>query len=396
MTRMSALLPTPRAAKKLANLYRLVRIGVPRAELTHFTGSEEYGGTYQVVQIILAMLVCSPRAAHEIFQMIMNASPDESVTAILNQIRAERSKPDECALLAAGAATIVEQNAALADVAEYQQWCPILARYSFHTRKLHAADPPRPIKAAPPPRAHRLDTHHLSAPPAAPKPLIIPIYLVCDVSDSAGTDVGAVNRALGNLRKAIAADPLLDDVVRICVISFADSAEVILPIGRAGRPAPPLTRGGRGANYSAAFGLAAKTIRNNIAHLGRADYRIYRPYAFFFTAGAPTDRLWNSAFKRILTSGPQGDGGMGEYPVFIPVGLPGAREEVLRRLAYPPASGKWYASGRNGIEDIPDEILKTITNAILSEDSDIFEPNNILRVNARVSRMDSDPDDDWI
>jgi hypothetical protein len=58
MARLGPLLPTPRAAKRLVNLYRLVRIGIPDAQLAAFTGTDA-GGPYQAVQILLAVLVGS-------------------------------------------------------------------------------------------------------------------------------------------------------------------------------------------------------------------------------------------------------------------------------------------------------------------------------------------------
>ncbi len=49
ITRLGALLPTPRAAKRMVNLYRLVRISIPDAELGDFTASGP-GAPYRAVQ----------------------------------------------------------------------------------------------------------------------------------------------------------------------------------------------------------------------------------------------------------------------------------------------------------------------------------------------------------
>ena len=81
MTRHGSLLPTPRAAKRLVNLYRLVRIGIPDAGLAAFTGSEA-GGSYQVVQNLLAELVGSPVAAQRIFRELMAATADTDILTI--------------------------------------------------------------------------------------------------------------------------------------------------------------------------------------------------------------------------------------------------------------------------------------------------------------------------
>jgi hypothetical protein len=84
MTRLGPLLPTPRAAKKLVNLYRLVRIGIADSGLAAFTGSEA-GGQYQVVQILLAVLVGSPAAAQHIFRELMAATPESDILTVFGQ-----------------------------------------------------------------------------------------------------------------------------------------------------------------------------------------------------------------------------------------------------------------------------------------------------------------------
>lgn len=96
MTRMSAILPTPRAAKKLANLYRLVRIGIPETQLPEFAGSQS-GGPFQVVQTLLAMLVANPDAALYVFQQIMSAPADSNTLDILHAIQEDTESPAACA-----------------------------------------------------------------------------------------------------------------------------------------------------------------------------------------------------------------------------------------------------------------------------------------------------------
>ena len=375
ISRMSALLPTPRAAKKLVNLYRLVRIGVSETERAQFVGTG-YGGPYQVVQIILAMLVSSPDAAHEIFQQIMNASADEGIIDVLRVIQADGVRSGPSVRLAGQVAGLAEQNPTLTDVREYQRWCPMLARYSFHTRKLAAA--------APPARDRRPDAHSPSGAPAASKPSVMPFYLVCDMSVK--TDLHTVNQSLGHLRKAIAAEPLVDDIARICVISFADSAEIVLPIGSVGRPVPSLKEEGGEANYGAAFHLLAKTIRRDIAQFREANYRPYRPCVFFFTVGAPRDRYWAAAFKRSLTFNSQKQEGMEEYPIFIPVGLRGAPKEVIRRLAYPPAKSRWYHADENKIEDALGGIIQIIMKTFFSGGSDFLGPAALPPIDVHLSQ----------
>jgi hypothetical protein len=138
MTRLGPLLPTPRAAKKLVNLYRLVRIGIPDSGLAAFTGSKD-GGQYQVVQILLAILVGSPQAAQRIFHEILAAAPESDILAVfVKAATADSLENHLCHHISAELGNIFEDTPVITASSEYQRWCPILARYSFHTRTMTA------------------------------------------------------------------------------------------------------------------------------------------------------------------------------------------------------------------------------------------------------------------
>jgi hypothetical protein len=128
MVRLGPLLSTPRAAKKLVNLYRLVRIGIPEAGLQAFIGP----GGYQVVQILLAVLVGSPDAAPAIFAAIRAAPGDADIADVVRG--AGPAAGTRIAEFIDGIRQATPE--AVADIQAYQRWCPTLARYSFHTRSL--------------------------------------------------------------------------------------------------------------------------------------------------------------------------------------------------------------------------------------------------------------------
>lgn len=136
MTRLGPMLPTPRAAKKLANLYRLVRIGIADADLAAFTGTRS-GGPYQAVQILLAFLVGSPATAQRIFTVIMNESSESDILTILDKsVSEEAVEQPDCVRLRDHLAKVARDVPLLIAAKEYQFWCPILARHSFHTKTL--------------------------------------------------------------------------------------------------------------------------------------------------------------------------------------------------------------------------------------------------------------------
>lgn len=141
LARLGPLLPTPRSAKKLVNLYRLVRIGIPDADLPAFL--TEYA--HQPVQLLLALLVGTPNDARVILTAILAAEPADDLIKLLGA--------DTTPGVGNGDWTATEQTRQrLVDLLErlrvdapaptfptvvtYQRWCPKIARYSFHTRTL--------------------------------------------------------------------------------------------------------------------------------------------------------------------------------------------------------------------------------------------------------------------
>ncbi|MEV0846404.1 P-loop NTPase fold protein [Streptomyces sp. NPDC049954] len=133
MSRVGSLTQTPRAAKKLVNLYRLVRIGVPGGDLVRFEGSADAPGEHQVVQTLLALLVGDPHHAVGVFRAVMAASPNSKITDVLNGMPpSEPAGPRIAELID----QINADTPTITDTAIYQAWCPRLARFSFYTRNL--------------------------------------------------------------------------------------------------------------------------------------------------------------------------------------------------------------------------------------------------------------------
>jgi WD40 repeat protein len=121
---LAPLLPTPRAVKKLANLYRLVRLSIPPGQLDTFLGDED-GGPYQAAALLLAALVGRPREARDLLVRLAAASPGQDLTEVL---------PDHLATLVKDL-----RNAGVAvhgDTATYRSWATAVARYGFETYDL--------------------------------------------------------------------------------------------------------------------------------------------------------------------------------------------------------------------------------------------------------------------
>jgi uncharacterized protein YegL len=196
--------------------------------------------------------------------------------------------------------------------------------------------------------------------------LVMPFYLICDVSASMHREMPALNEGVKRLRRAIVAQPVVDDVAQVCIMTFSDEAKVIVPMGPMSECEIPELTSENLTNYGSAFRLLARTIEEDSAQLRELGYKIYRPCAFFLTDGLPTDRGWHKTFASTLTYDRQTGQGMKAHPIFVPFGYREATEDVLRQLAYPLDRGKWYHSKAVGIDQVLKGILDIIMMTIIT------------------------------
>ena len=403
MERLGPLLPTPRSAKRLANLYRLVRIGVPDDRLSEFAGSRS-GGPYQAVQILLAILVGSPAAAPQIFEDLMEASPGSDILTVLAGTTAQDPpRQTQRNRIAAQLAAIDGHTHMQTAVGEYQRWCPQLARHSFHTRILtvrsssiygsqsvHARQSPvsahgRPDSdSGPLLRAHsgvakdgsQYDPDYIwpsNMPPMSAEPVRAHedadrtpttqiFYLVCDVSFSMQACLADLNDGLEGMCYAIRSEFAEDSEPQICVISFSDTAELLMPIGRLDDGPPQVLPMSGHANYGSVFRLLTGTIEQDTADLRERGYRVQHVGALFLTAGEPSDSDWQDALTETMTRIRTIDLGLS----LIPFGMKDASEDLLRRLACPPGRGTWFHAKHTSFRDAFAEIVSVIRNASAS------------------------------
>src|ERR1700728_2057767 len=131
--------------------------------------------------------------------------------------------------------------------------------------------------------------------------IIMPFYLVCDVSASMSGDMPALNEGIRRLRRAIVAQPQVDDVAQIGIITFSTTAQVVLPLSQMSEEQMPTLSAQASTHYGSAFRLLAQTIEQDIARLKAQRLKVYRPCAFFLTDGLPTDGSWLQTFTSTLT-----------------------------------------------------------------------------------------------
>ena len=131
---------------------------------------------------------------------------------------------------------------------------------------------------------------------------ILPFYILCDESASMSYNGGidAINVGLPELHAAIAADPLVSDKSRICLISFSDDAEVLVPLSRAADIDQMPGMAERGSTcYGEAFRMLKALIPQDIANLKADGYQVFRPAVFFISDGEPTDSDWRDSHREL-------------------------------------------------------------------------------------------------
>lgn len=161
----------------------------------------------------------------------------------------------------------------------------------------------------------------------------LPFYLVFDVSYSMSDVIDAVNGCLSELKDAIGNMPLLADIARVSVISFADSARVEIPMGDISQVAEiydghSMLQVRGGTSFSSAFRELKTSIERDISNLKlEGERKVFRPTAFFITDGEPLDRDWQQAFAELT--------GIKQYPLLYPFGFGEANESTLAAITYP-------------------------------------------------------------
>jgi hypothetical protein len=175
---LAPLIPTPRAAKRLANLYRFIRASLSEDQLDTLVPTH----SYQAILVLLAILVGFPGRAAKTFQAILDRKDGDSWWELVRGLKPQPGKqppqlgqtPVEAdshrfhSLIADDMPTVevlawqrlasalmkLEPQFQLTDqLMPFKVWIPRVARFSFHTGRLVTADYlPEPPTAPPSPQ----------------------------------------------------------------------------------------------------------------------------------------------------------------------------------------------------------------------------------------------------
>lgn len=126
--RLFPLIPTPRAAKRFSNVYRILKAPVQRHKLRAFEGTNEVPGEFQVPMLLLAMLVGAPAEVADAFPRLWReAAEGRGMADALHCL----SSSEELRALQEKIRPIASDSAFPSSADLLRDWLPRVARFSF-------------------------------------------------------------------------------------------------------------------------------------------------------------------------------------------------------------------------------------------------------------------------
>jgi len=121
---MFPFIPTPRAAKRFTNTYRILKAPLTKKELAAFEGTSENPGEFQAAMLLLGIAIRFSREAMDLFPEILQAQKGDNTwrTVIRNHLRMDESQ------------SAILEGVDLAND-PFVNWVPGVARFTFEAAK---------------------------------------------------------------------------------------------------------------------------------------------------------------------------------------------------------------------------------------------------------------------
>lgn len=197
--------------------------------------------------------------------------------------------------------------------------------------------------------------------------VVMPFYIVCDVSGSMHGDMNDLADGLRQLHNGIMEAPLLDDLVMLSVITFNDQASTLVPLASPSDiTLPSLPPAGGLTEYSAALQEFHRAFQADLVRLKSEGKQVYRPCIFFLTDGEPNNDSYKQTFQSILAREHNR-----AYPYVCAFGFRDAKQPTMESLAYPNFGeenkrGRWFiAKQGHSVSELLSAMAGTIKNSIL-------------------------------
>jgi hypothetical protein len=135
--RLFALIPSPRAAKRFSNIYRVLKAPIRRDRLVQFEGTAEVLGDFQVPMFLLALLIGVPGESAALFPKLQkHAAKGDSTKKALRQLKTLELDLPAFETLTEKIRPIVSDPAFPDDPAVFLEWLPRVSRFSFELGRI--------------------------------------------------------------------------------------------------------------------------------------------------------------------------------------------------------------------------------------------------------------------
>lgn len=201
---------------------------------------------------------------------------------------------------------------------------------------------------------------------------VVPFYVVCDTSYSMVDHLDNLNSQLRELaRETRSASSDLGEA-RVCLIGFADRAEVIHPLDSQDSHLPDVrcTAANAETRYADVFEELRSSISRDLSTPALAGHDVARPLVFFLSDGQPTDHLaWPAAHRRLV------EPSWADRPTIIAFGIGDADAATIAQVgthrAFMSGSGTTPASAVR-------EFSRTLTRSVTRARADIATTRNTV------------------
>jgi uncharacterized protein YegL len=199
--------------------------------------------------------------------------------------------------------------------------------------------------------------------------IVMPFYLICDVSGSMWVDIPALNAGIAQLHRDIMRDPVVDDLTMLSIITFGDTARTVVPLSFPTEIQPPTLTSGGLTNYGPAFHEFHRTFEADRVRLRSEGKRVFRPCVFFLTDGEPTDGDYEQVFSSLLGYDHVNRQGNARYPYVTAFGFREATAETMATITYPSFGDKrgrcFLARDGAAVPDVLAGISAAIANSVV-------------------------------
>ncbi|MGI5251687.1 vWA domain-containing protein [Actinacidiphila glaucinigra] len=171
------------------------------------------------------------------------------------------------------------------------------------------------------------------APAVAPPSGLIPVYVVLDTSQAAAGCVTDLGNALRSVQTLLANSPDVAAAIRLSVITYADGADVVLPLTEVSwRTGVPGLNTSPGCRYRPVLRRLLDLVPLETERLKEQVPRVLRPVVFFLAVGqAEDDTEWPAAHADLMAHK--------YFPHVVACGIGADRARVAQRLASRPELG---------------------------------------------------------